>query len=101
MDEQVLREKIRRLLEEGQFPHRQPDRTWGSPGVDAPCAVCGTPIRRESGGRNRARTCDLSLVRAALFQLSYPPRLILAHYGVSQSRTLRKTFRTSSAAALG
>ncbi len=25
------------------------------------------------GGRNRARTCDISCVRAALYRLSYPP----------------------------
>src|SRR5262245_20088720 len=29
--------------------------------------------RNFTGGRSRARTCGLSLVRAALFQLSYPP----------------------------
>ena len=31
------------------------------------------PIRTSPGRRNRDRTCDLCLVRAALFQLSYPP----------------------------
>ena len=28
------------------------------------------------GGRNRDRTCDISLVRAALYQLSYPPLIL-------------------------
>ena len=30
-------------------------------------------IHSNAGRRNRDRTCDLCLVRAALFQLSYPP----------------------------
>ena len=24
-----------------------PDRTWGGPGVGAPCSVCGEPIKRD------------------------------------------------------
>jgi hypothetical protein len=35
--------------------------------------IAGKLRRVEGGGRSRDRTCDLSLVRAALSQLSYPP----------------------------
>src|SRR5689334_3501631 len=37
---------------------------------------CSVPLpntHTSHGRRNRDRTCDLCLVRAALFQLSYPP----------------------------
>jgi hypothetical protein len=30
-------------------------------------------LAKNGGGRSRARTCDPGLVRAVLFQLSYPP----------------------------
>ena len=40
MDEHVLREKARAVVHDGQLPARQPDRTWGGPGVGAPCTVC-------------------------------------------------------------
>src|SRR4029453_13881442 len=44
----------------------RPPREPGEVGVKRP--QC-----RNDGGRSRDRTCDFSLVRAALSQLSYPP----------------------------
>jgi hypothetical protein len=43
-DEQLLRAKARAAVEGGKLPSRAPDRTWGGPGVGAPCAVCGLPV---------------------------------------------------------
>ena len=47
MDEQVLREKARAVVQAGKLPARRPDRTWGGPGVGAPCAVCGVPVGKD------------------------------------------------------
>ena len=52
-------------------------------------------LRVGSGGRSRDRTCDLSLVRAALSQLSYPPVA-----GLSRIRGRRSTCARVSADAL-
>jgi hypothetical protein len=46
-NEAALRRLARLVLENGQLPRHDPDRTWGGPGVGAPCAVCGYPITRE------------------------------------------------------
>jgi len=43
-DEPILREKARAAVRAGKLPARRPDRTWGGPGVDADCAVCGRPV---------------------------------------------------------
>ena len=45
MDEDTLREKARTVIQKGKLPSRRPDRTWGGPGVGAPCAVCDLPVR--------------------------------------------------------
>jgi len=45
MDEDTLREKARTVIQKGKLPSRRPDRTWGGPGVGAPCAVCDVPVR--------------------------------------------------------
>jgi hypothetical protein len=42
-DERLLRAKARAAVEQGKLPARRPDRTWGGPGVGAPCAVCDEP----------------------------------------------------------
>jgi hypothetical protein len=44
MDEEPLREKARQVLRDGKLPNRQPDRTWGGPGVGAMCSVCDLPV---------------------------------------------------------
>ena len=44
-DESALREKARDIIRTGKLPSRRPDRTWGGPGVNAECAVCGLPVR--------------------------------------------------------
>ena len=31
----------------GKLPARRPDRTWGGPGVGAPCAVCNEPVMKD------------------------------------------------------
>ena len=44
MEEQEVRAKVREVLRTGKLPNRRPDRTWGGPGVGAPCAVCDLPV---------------------------------------------------------
>ena len=46
-DEAILRQHAREALQTGRLPRRQPDRTWGGPGVGAPCAVCNQPVSRD------------------------------------------------------
>ena len=46
-DEQILREKARAVVQAGKLPSRRPDRTWGGPGVGAPCSVCGLPVKSD------------------------------------------------------
>jgi integrase len=38
-DEAILREKARDAVRSGKLPARRPDRTWGGPGVGAPCTI--------------------------------------------------------------
>jgi hypothetical protein len=45
MDEHSIREKARAVIQSGKLPSRTPDRTWGGPGVGAPCAICDLPVR--------------------------------------------------------
>jgi len=47
MDEQDLRAKARIVVQNGKLPARRPDRTWGGPGVGAPCAVCALPVTKD------------------------------------------------------
>ena len=47
MEEQALRAKAREVLQAGNLPNRGPDRTWGGPGVGAPCSVCDLPVEFE------------------------------------------------------
>jgi hypothetical protein len=44
-DEIRLRE--RQVIPEGKLPARAPDRTWGGPGVGAPCSVCDRPVTKQ------------------------------------------------------
>ena len=46
-DEALLREKARAALRNGTLPTRQAHRTWGGPGVGAPCAICELPVTPE------------------------------------------------------
>lgn len=46
-DEPLLRRKARAAVQNGKLPAREPGRTWGGPGVGAPCAVCELPIGRD------------------------------------------------------
>ena len=46
-DESVLRAKAREVVRAGKLPNRRPDRTWGGPGVGAPCSVCGGAVTKE------------------------------------------------------
>jgi len=45
-DETVLRAKAREVIRTGKLPSRAPDRTWGGPGVGAPCVVCGEAVTK-------------------------------------------------------
>lgn len=46
-DEPHLREHARVAMKNGKIPSRQPDRTWGGPGVGAACSVCDLPIGKD------------------------------------------------------
>ena len=46
-DEPWLREKAREAVQTGKLPARRPDRTWGGPGVGAPCTICDKPVARD------------------------------------------------------
>src|SRR6266481_3910130 len=46
-DEKILREKARAAINAGKVPTTRPDRTWGGPGVGAPCAVCDLPVTKD------------------------------------------------------
>ena len=46
-DEAILREKARMVVRNGKLPARRPDRTWGGPGVGAPCSVCELPVKKD------------------------------------------------------
>ena len=45
-DEPRLREQARAVVESGKLPSRSPDRTWGGPGVGAPCTICDKPVTK-------------------------------------------------------
>ena len=45
-EETVLRAKAREIIRTGKLPNRQPDRTWGGPGVGASCTVCGKAVTK-------------------------------------------------------
>jgi hypothetical protein len=47
MDEDILRDKARAVVQSGKLPRCRPDRTWGGPGVGAECAVCGLPVAQD------------------------------------------------------
>jgi len=46
-DESHLREHARVAIRNRKIPSRQPDRTWGGPGVGATCSVCDLPIGKD------------------------------------------------------
>jgi hypothetical protein len=46
LDEGPLREKAREVIRQGKLPSHAPTRTWGGPGVGAPCSVCGLPVMK-------------------------------------------------------
>ena len=46
-DEVRLREQARAAIQSGKLPSRNPDRTWGGPGVVAMCAVCEKAVTKE------------------------------------------------------
>ena len=46
-DEPLLRKKARDAIRSGKLPVRKPDRTFGGPGSDLTCSVCGEPVKRD------------------------------------------------------
>ena len=40
-------EPAQTVIQSGKLPSRAPDRTWGGPGVGAPCSVCEKPVTKE------------------------------------------------------
>jgi hypothetical protein len=47
MDDDTIRERVWKIIENGKLPNRRPDRVWGGPGVDAECTICRTPVGRD------------------------------------------------------
>ena len=43
-NEPQIRALAREALRAGKLPPRDPDRTWGGPGADLPCTICGVRI---------------------------------------------------------
>jgi hypothetical protein len=35
------------VIRTGKLPNRRPDRTWGGPGVGAPCTICREPVTKD------------------------------------------------------
>lgn len=46
-DEIQLREKARAAIRSGTLPIAKPARTFGGPGSDVACAVCGEPVTHD------------------------------------------------------
>ncbi len=46
-NEIILRAKAREAIRTGKLPSRRADRTWGGPGVGAPCTVCGEAVTKD------------------------------------------------------
>jgi hypothetical protein len=46
-DDNVLREKVREVIQAGPLPNRPPRRMWGGPGVGADCTMCNMSIQRD------------------------------------------------------
>ena len=46
-DEEGLRSKAREVIRQGKLPAVAPTRTWGGPGVGAPCSVCDLPVTKD------------------------------------------------------
>lgn len=42
--EQLVRERIRQMLERGEIPCDEPDKTWAGHGTGSHCAACGEQI---------------------------------------------------------
>jgi hypothetical protein len=47
LDQAALRAQARGVLWSRKLPRRDPDRTWGGPGVGAACIICEKPITRD------------------------------------------------------
>jgi hypothetical protein len=43
-NEAEIRALARGVLQTRTLPRHDPDRTWGGPGVDKPCTICGLRI---------------------------------------------------------
>jgi hypothetical protein len=45
-DESPLAVKARDAIQSGRLPARTPNRTFGGPGSDVTCTICGEPVTR-------------------------------------------------------
>lgn len=45
-----LRRQARESIRDGKLPATRPARTWGGPGANTPCAVCGQLISQSATG---------------------------------------------------
>ena len=46
-DESLLRDQARYAIRSGKLPSRQPDRTWGGPGVGVVCIICDQRVAQD------------------------------------------------------
>jgi len=46
-DESLLRGQARYAIRSGKLPSRQPDRTWGGPGVGVVCIICDQRVAQD------------------------------------------------------
>ena len=46
-NEDEVRALARQVLRNTKIPRHDPDRTWGGPGVDMPCTICGKRVTRD------------------------------------------------------
>jgi hypothetical protein len=43
--QQAVRQRIRQMLEQGEMPCDEPDKTWAGRGTGTHCAACGETIQ--------------------------------------------------------
>ena len=63
MEQTVIRERIRMMLNTGELPCEEPEATWGSNGDGKRCAGCREPIRPDE------IEYEVSLTSGALIRL--------------------------------
>ena len=47
MDESLLHQQAGEAIQSGKLPKTSPDRTWGGPGENLPCSICGKIVGKD------------------------------------------------------